>query len=497
MAANGLTGLIPHLCRKGLEFISGDDKPTFIERIQQKAADIISEEIEWEAPLNIEDVRLFLGSPEVEEIIRQIYSVHLLEIDGQDNLAAIRNEFLTLFTLFTESERENVADSANDLLDSLIQLCEIALRVAIEKGVLSAHEAKSNLRYHLLRDELETIQKNLDHLTAPNKPNIRKFFEFETKYRKQVGSRHENLITPDFDAVRKRPIDEVYVDPNFITTFDKKNGEQEELSIPEFLSVAYRSVILGNPGSGKSTFTLKLCHDLVTHYTERLFAGRQVTPILVVLRDYGAEKKNHKVSITEFIETTANSNYQIPPPPGVFEYMLLNGRAVVIFDGLDELLDTSYRQEISSDIETFCTLYPSVPVIVTSREVGYEQAPLDKNRFEVFHLASFNDDKVNEYVTKWFAVDGDLTPDEQKRKSEGFLEESRFVPDLRSNPLMLALLCNIYRGENYIPKNRPDVYEKCANMLFERWDKGRGLYVPLPFEAHTSVMSTLNCRIKS
>jgi hypothetical protein len=49
---------------------------------------------------------------------------------------------------------------------------------------------------------------------------------------------------------------------------------------------------------------------------------------------------------------------------------------------------------------------------------------------------------------------------------------------------MLALMCNIYRGESYIPTNRPDVYEKCAVMLFERWDKGRGIRVTLPIEAH-------------
>jgi hypothetical protein len=47
----------------------------------------------------------------------------------------------------------------------------------------------------------------------------------------------------------------------------------------------------------------------------------------------------------------------------------------------------------------------------------------------------------------------------------------------------LALLCNIYRGEGYIPRNRPDVYEKCAVMLFERWDRGRGIEVSLPFQS--------------
>lgn len=202
------------------------------------------------------------------------------------------------------------------------------------------------------------------------------------------------------------------------------------------------------------------------------------------MRDYGAEKKTLNCSILQFIELTANSTYQIEAPNGAFEYLLLNGRVIVIFDGLDELLETSYRQKITSDVESFCNLYPSVPVLVTSREVGYEQAPLDEKKFEAYRLAPFNEEQITEYVTKWFRADIDLTPIQQQHKTQSFLNESGIVPDLRSNPLMLALMCNIYRGENYIPQNRPDLYEKCAVMLFERWDKTRGIVVPLPFEAH-------------
>ena len=122
--------------------------------------------------------------------------------------------------------------------------------------------------------------------------------------------------------------------------------------------------------------------------------------------------------------------------------------------------------------------------MVTSRKVGYEQAPLDHETFELFHIAPFDETQVNEYIRKWFAADEEMPQAQREEKAEAFLKESRSVPDLRSNPLMLALLCNIYRGENYIPRNRPDVYEKCALMLFEKWDKSRGIYVPLPFEVH-------------
>lgn len=52
---------------------------------------------------------------------------------------------------------------------------------------------------------------------------------------------------------------------------------------------------------------------------------------------------------------------------------------------------------------------------------------------------------------------------------------------------MLSLMCGIYASENYIPRNRPDVYEKCALLLFDRWDKQRGINAPLSFDAHVQV----------
>ena len=212
-------------------------------------------------------------------------------------------------------------------------------------------------------------------------------------------------------------------------------------------------------------------------------AGRPApTPVLVILRDYGAERKERKCSLLEFIEQTANITYQLKPPPGSFEYLLHGGRLAIIFDGLDELLDTSFRQQIGEDIELFCTQYPAVPLLVTSREVGYDQAPLRWEKFDHYRLAPFADEQVKEYVARWFDADVNLTDDQKRRKAEGFVGESKNIADLRSNPLMLALLCNIYRGEGYIPQNRPAVYEKCATMLFERWDKDRSLQVRLKIE---------------
>jgi hypothetical protein len=147
----------------------------------------------------------------------------------------------------------------------------------------------------------------------------------------------------------------------------------------------------------------------------------------------------------------------------------------VIFDGLDELLDTSQRRGISDRIERFCAEYPLAPVLVTSRVVGYEQARLDISQFVTFRLGSFGPCQVREYASKWFALDEEAHPD----AADAFAAESETIPDLRSNPLLLSLLCILYRGAGSLPRNRSQIYEQCANLLYRRWDAQRRIHFEL------------------
>jgi len=503
LLTNGLVAFVAQFGRRDAKLIVGRElaqkmkwEESALEPILQKALMRLVDSgdfEEWEEVPSLEVVCLFLGSPEAEAITRQIYANRFLDGTNEGSWAAIEKEFSAAFYLYVTAydayaglQEEELVEVGKLLLGMVVKGCEETLNAAVDAGVLAAHEAKAVFRHRMLMDELAVLQENVALLTAQRRPDMQAILDFERKYRQQVGERHRYIVPPNFDRVRKLPIDDLYVQPK-IASYKQIEGPTaaSEMAMQPFLASNYRVVLLGNPGGGKSTFTHKLCYDLTMRYSERIFAERkEVTPILVVLRDYGAKKKEQNCSILEFMRLKANSDYQVMPPPSAFEYLLLNGRAVVIFDGLDELLDTHYRQEISNDVDSFCALYPSVPVLVTSREIGYEQAPLDEERFEVFRLAPFDKEQTREYAQKWFRTALDLTPEQQKQKAEAFLHESESVADLRSNPLLLALLCNIYREENYIPKNRPDVYEKCATMLFERWDKSRGIQVGLPFEAH-------------
>jgi nucleoside-triphosphatase THEP1 len=47
-----------------------------------------------------------------------------------------------------------------------------------------------------------------------------------------------------------------------------------------------RTVVLGNPGGGKTTLAQKPVHLLTTRPDDPHVAGRRLTPLFVTLRDY-------------------------------------------------------------------------------------------------------------------------------------------------------------------------------------------------------------------
>ncbi|MGA9040686.1 MAG: NACHT domain-containing protein [Terriglobales bacterium] len=430
-----------------------------------------------------ERVRSFLVSPEVESMLRQIFSTQLLKREPL-HIETLRREFHSSLVLHLGSTHEVPADLSNALFDTLLASCSRAIDTALNRGSISALATKITFDSQMLLGEIAAINANLSFLTKTHGLEPDRINEFEKFFRKQVAKAHQYIIPHDLDSAKRVAIDKLYVSSDLVRVVQKEaDGVNVGIPAKDFMSFSHRSVILGNPGGGKSTFATKLCHDVATRYSDRLFAGKLLTPVFVTLRDYGIQKKSRGYSVMQYIESIAVSDYQAVVPPGALDYLLLNGRLIVIFDGLDELLETSDRQRIRSDVELFAEWYPSAPILVTSREVGYEQAPLDE-RFETFKLSSFSDDQVKQYVSKRFSLNTDLPATKQKQLAGSFFEESKLVPDLRSNPLMLALMCNIYNIDGYIPRNRPEVYRKCAEMLFDKWDKRRGIHYALPFEAY-------------
>jgi hypothetical protein len=192
------------------------------------------------------------------------------------------------------------------------------------------------------------------------------------------------------------------------------------------------------------------------------------------------------LSILSYINKELATKYQCAAPEKAVEYLLTSGEAVVIFDGLDELIDTSKRRVITAKVEAFSLEYPLSKILVTSRRVGYAEAKLDPSTFSNYLIGDFEETEVRSFVEKWFRSQGeeDFSGMDPQKLADSFLIQSEAVLDLRKNPLMLSLMCIIFKGENFIPRSRPEVYSRCANLLFEKWDGHRSIEVPLRAKDH-------------
>jgi hypothetical protein len=132
-----------------------------------------------------------------------------------------------------------------------------------------------------------------------------------------------------------------------------------------------KAVVLGAPGSGKtmlaSYFALMLCQSNPSQIG--LPAEDDWLPVVVRIRDWILQPK---MGLLEYLRSNAEASLACKElPTGFFEHWLERGRALILLDGLDEVVDEAQRRKVAEQIETFLHQYQDNPAIITSRPAGY------------------------------------------------------------------------------------------------------------------------------
>jgi hypothetical protein len=386
--------------------------------------------------------------------------------------------------------KDKYAAQLSDYFDT--KICALVATLEGRVGFAGLAQVRAEAHNTRIVALLGAIERQVTALADPERGGQAEA-EFIDRYRRQAHQRHGFLTPPDFDRRRRVPVADIYVSTEVSRlvsfgeiadqysadlpdsphesreqTGDADPEEPDRATVLDLAGQIDRAVLLGDPGGGKTT----AANVLTDHFASDR-GGR--VPFLVTLREYAA-KAPIEWSVAEHVEQNLKSVYQSGAPDGLVERLLVTGRAIVIFDGLDELLDTSRRRDVSDRVEQFCSAYPLTPVLVTSRVVGYDQARLDDSQFTRYRLDGFGDDEVAEYARKWFTTQDDLPPAQAVVQADAFLAESANARDLRANPLLLSLMCILYRGAGSLPGDRAGIYARCAELLLRRWDEQRDLY---------------------
>ena len=235
------------------------------------------------------------------------------------------------------------------------------------------------------------------------------------------------------------------------------------------------TVILGRPGSGKSTLTQYKALEWAT--TKEISLPLQELPLLIELRNY-VENRDKAQNFLHYLHQGSGVLGGTLNQHELDEW-LNNRQTVVMFDGLDEVLDDRTRENVVIDIINFTTNYPKVRVLVTSRIVGYEQQRhrFQSANFREFMLQDLNIDQITSFVTQWHKLAFEDQSDEGDRKCDRLLnsiDRSSAFQELAGNPLLLTMMAILNRFEE-LPRDRATLYERASELLLQRWDGSKNL----------------------
>jgi hypothetical protein len=217
------------------------------------------------------------------------------------------------------------------------------------------------------------------------------------------------------------------------------NDEHDEvgsryLSLPvrSILEVAadptsLRVVILGGPGSGKSSLLQFLTLQGVTE-------PELAIPILIELGKYARDNAESR-TILEFLESGDFALFHLNQ--NALDAALKNGQASLLLDGLDEIFDHQRHEAVIAEVKRLSITYPKARIWVTTRIVGYQSQHLRDASFRHFTLQDFESSQNEDFLNRWHHLTN--LPEHDKRSRHARLPILRRCPGSRRTPTPMSI----------------------------------------------------------
>lgn len=394
-------------------------------------------------------------------------------ISSEDKLDTWAQEVIKEYVEFEDFEYSEIK---LELYDKLKLIKVICLQGSDLNGFINQYpqlmkeffEVKTVLETQPVLETLDQISKQLPRTTEHS--------IFLDAY-KRVSESYLSVVrfvghATRFNKPQNMTIEKLYVKPSLEIIKPKQDLNSAQISVDESKSLTpvdilksnKHSIVLGDPGAGKSLLVKSLFLDLLL--------GRELIPFRIELRKYIQECSKSNISIVQYLESLLKTEYQLQNVTiNVLQDVIESKKCVFFFDGLDEIFDITQKEKAASDILNFCNNHSDVKCVITSRFIGFDDVEFDNNLFNKYKILPFNNEQVNEFIDNFFITQITSKSQRQRESEECKSQISSVSEDLKANPLILSLMSTLALNNVKIPDSRLEVYQSITETLVERRDK--------------------------
>jgi len=239
-----------------------------------------------------------------------------------------------------------------------------------------------------------------------------------------------------------------------VNDIEHNKSDIKNITAHDLRNISNQIIIRGAGGLGKSMMMRHLLLNSIAEYK-----NFHHIPIFIPIKDYRDD-----LSLIDFVFAQVelyNKNFI----EEVFAELLENGRYMLLFDGLDEIIgDTALR--FQRELEAFTIKYPNNMYVLSSRPL---RSLASFSNFTDVKISPFTHGQAIALVDKL-----DYRPDEPKIKKifRDLLEKSLYSTHkpFVENPLLLTILLMTFENFAHIPTKMHLFYEKAFITLSEAHD---------------------------